>query len=253
MIIYHYTTISGLLGIVSNSELWASDCRFLNDGSELSYANDIFWDEVKKLNLRPIGDCEGGGYRLPFSVLRLFRMYITCFCTNGDQLSQWRGYGEDQGYSLGFSSAKLIKQGLGTIVPVQYGISNPSEYFKEELKDAPTPTAHPGVYDYHASEWFLPRIARVKHPGFAEEKEWRLLKQLPEYEVNGPESDIRFRSSSMGPIPYLTLPFKKHCLREIVIGPGGKAESRESAVRNLLDHYNFEKVRIRLSKIPYRE
>lgn len=253
MLIYHYTTISGLIGIISKCELWASDCRYLNDGSELSYANDLFWDEVKKLHLRPIEDNEGGGYRLPYSALRYFRMFITCFCMNGDLLSQWRGYGEDQGYSIGFSSANLKKQGIGDIVPIQYGIPNPEKYFEEELHDAQYPTAHPGVYDYHASQSFLPRIASVKHPGFAEEKEWRLLNQISEDDVNGPDSNIKFRPSSMGPISYITLPFKMNCVREIVIGPGGNVSSRESAVRNLLDHYHFNKVRIRFSKIPFRK
>jgi len=54
MEIYHYTTISGLIGIISNCELWASDCQYLNDGTELSYANNLFLDEVSKLNLEPI-------------------------------------------------------------------------------------------------------------------------------------------------------------------------------------------------------
>jgi len=131
-IIYHYTTISGLIGIVTHCELWASDSQFLNDGTELSYASNIFFAEVQKLNLALVED--GGGYSLAGSSLEEFRMFITCFCEDRDLLSQWRGYGADQGYALGFDTDQLQALNFGTITPVQYGITNPSEYFAQELK-----------------------------------------------------------------------------------------------------------------------
>ena len=33
--LYHYTTPQGLIGIVNNNELWASDIFSLNDAEEL--------------------------------------------------------------------------------------------------------------------------------------------------------------------------------------------------------------------------
>lgn len=33
--------------------------------------------------------------------------YAVCFCDNGDPLSQWRGYGVDGGYALGFDRERL--------------------------------------------------------------------------------------------------------------------------------------------------
>lgn len=252
MVIYHYTTISGLIGIISNLELWASDCRYLNDGTELTYANNIFLEEVGKLNREPKDFSQGGGYRIPYSVMHYFRMFVTCFCRNGDLLSQWRGYGVDQGYSLGFYTSKLRALNNGEIIRIQYGISNPSQYFARELEDATHVTDHPGNYDYFASEQFLPRISRIKHPGFAEEQEWRLMLQLSAGEVNMQNEKIKFRPSKMGPISYLALPIKRNCLKEIVIGPGENIKIREEAVQNLLDYYGYEGVKTRNSKIPFR-
>ncbi|RJP55543.1 MAG: DUF2971 domain-containing protein [Anaerolineaceae bacterium] len=248
-IIYHYTTISGIIGIITHRELWASDCQFLNDGAELSYAKDIYFAEIQKLNLPPLED---GGYRIAGHSLLYFRMFVACFCEDGDLLSQWRGYGADQGYALGFDIEKLRSLNIGEVVPVQYGIANPAEFFSKEIRDAAQPTAHPGVVEWHTSEWLLPRLARVKHPSFSEEREWRILKQETLFDLSAQNPPTQFRSSSMGPIPYLVITFPPECLREIIIGPGNHTGIRLNAVQSLLQYNGFSEVNIRLSEIPFR-
>jgi hypothetical protein len=248
-IIYHYTTVSGLIGIVTHRELWVSDCRFLNDGTELTYAEDIFFSEIKKLDLPTISDA---GYRIAGPSLSNFRMFLACFCEEGDLLSQWRGYGIDQGYSLGFDTSQLKALEIGEISPVQYGITKPSEYFADELSVATEPTAHPGVEEWHASMWLLPRLVRVKHPGFAEEREWRLFIQVPSYDRRDKITKIQIRPSPLGPVPYLAISFPPNCIREIVIGPGSHTETREAAVRDMLKYLDYSDVDVRISKIPLR-
>ena len=249
MLIYHYTTISGLIGIISNKDLWASDCRFLNDGTELSYAKEIFLKEVEKLKLPPLA---GGGYPLPGSSLYYFQMFITCFCKDGDLLSQWRGYGTDQGYALGFDTHLLNASVIDEIKPVQYGIDDPKEYFSEELDAAIRPTGHPGVEEYYRSGLILPRLATVKHRSFIEEKEWRLMKQIPSFGKDGKNYEIYFRPSPLGPIGYLKIPFQTSCLREIIIGPGEYPTTREAAVHEMLVKNGFNDTLVRTSNIPVR-
>jgi hypothetical protein len=249
MLIYHYTTISGLIGIISSQELWASDCRLLNDGTELSYAKDIFLKEVEKLKLPPPG--RGSGYIIPGSSLDYFQMYITCFCEDGDLLSQWRGYSTYQGYSLGFDTDLLNASVIDEIKSVHYGIEDPKEYFTGELDAANQPTAHPGIEEWHRSGWILPRLATVKHPSFIEEKEWRLLKQIPSL-GNEEDYEIYFRPSPLGPIGYIKIPFQKPCLREVIIGPGEYPTTREAAVHEFLVKNGFDEVIVRTSKIPFR-
>jgi len=252
--LYHYTNINGLLGVISNCELWSSDCRFLNDGSELTYAREIFFNEVSNLNLPTLED-DGLGYVIPGDSLDDFQMYITCFCEEGDLLSQWRAYGKKQGYSLGFDSNLLKGLSDVEIFPVQYGITNPQEYFRQELQAARQKSAHPGVSEWHQSLWILPRFARAKNPSFAEEREWRLIVQLDHYKrISSDEMNlnIKFRTSPLGPISYVINSFPKDCLREIIIGPGPNSRICEQSVRSLLDFYKFGKVNVRVSKIPYR-
>src|SRR4030067_1963071 len=40
-ILYHYTSLNGLLGIVKSRSLWASNIFYFNDASEITYARDI--------------------------------------------------------------------------------------------------------------------------------------------------------------------------------------------------------------------
>jgi hypothetical protein len=251
-VIYHYTTISGLIGIISGHELWASDCRFLNDGSEIIYAENIFYDEVQKIEL-PHLEYGNGGYRLPGPTLSIFRMFLACFCENGDLLSQWRGYAIDQGYSIGFRTTELKALAIGEVCPVQYGIPNPDEYFKEELETAKVPTAHPGVEEWHASMWIMPKLARIKHPSYSEECEWRILAQYPSYGEPLPMNAIKYRPSSLGPIPYFPIAFPPKCVCEIVIGPGNHTETRETAIREMLKNLEYSDINIRVSNIPFRK
>ncbi len=37
MLLWHYTNLSSLLGIIESKELWATDLRYLNDRTEFAY------------------------------------------------------------------------------------------------------------------------------------------------------------------------------------------------------------------------
>jgi len=248
--IYHYTTTAGLIGIISSRCLWASDCRLLNDGTELTYALNTFYSELKRLNLPPAE--LGGGYTIPYGVLNDFRMFIACFCENGDLLSQWRGYSADQGFALGFDTSELLKSRDIEISPVQYDIKNPAEYFKNELEEAPNISAHPGTVAWYASMKILPKLAKIKNPGFSEEKEWRLLRQYAVVDLNRNKTELKFRPSQMGPISFVEIEFPKNAVTEIVIGPGTQMDSRELAVRNLLSYFDYRNVVVRPSTVPFR-
>jgi len=103
--LYHYTTLEGLTGILGSTGLWASDVRFVNDASELSYASALIGNEV----VAAISESEAVRPHLhlhsemanPFEIGR--RPFVACFCEEGDLLSQWRGYrAAESGFSLGF-------------------------------------------------------------------------------------------------------------------------------------------------------
>jgi Protein of unknown function (DUF2971) len=135
----HYTTASGLNGIVTSSSLWATHAAFLNDSEEIKhffdirllsivknevreYADDLSRDPEKAKRMAADGGIEnivnkeanGLVSRLRTVTLKFNQPHIFSMCAarqprvlrNG-LLSQWRGYGDDGGYAVVFDAAKF--------------------------------------------------------------------------------------------------------------------------------------------------
>jgi len=107
-VLWHYTSLSGLLGIVENKSLWATDIRFLNDREEYLHAlnlidnaaKEISNESVKSLLLGVIHEaCESGALSPTH-----MQVFVISFSAAKDLLSQWRAYTEAlKGISLGFN------------------------------------------------------------------------------------------------------------------------------------------------------
>lgn len=112
-LLYHYTTAEGLKGIVESEVLWATSAYYLNDSAEILYGyrllDQALENWLKRAN--PPADSISRGFaeshRQYFGHDALERnvimpIYLTCFCEEGNLLSQWRAYGSAGGYSIGF-------------------------------------------------------------------------------------------------------------------------------------------------------
>jgi hypothetical protein len=202
--LYHYTTLSGLVGITSNSLLWASDVRYMNDASELTYAAELISEvltetlsgvenEVLRAAL-PAASVAEFANPFAYGIGRTWP-FAACFCEDGDLLSQWRGYrGAETGYALGMDLHGLV--GFGWLPP--YTLLRPVVYDSEEqrsevrdvvevwlrtagsLIDPERGLDAAEVFPYPALWALQDALAehhlRFKHPEFAEEQEWRLIK-----------------------------------------------------------------------------
>lgn len=109
--IYHYTSASGLRGIVESNCIWATDIAYLNDKEEVDHGiterNKVLNNIVQSSRNSPeykdfasrIGNIKGN---------RGDNSFVSCFTRNGDQLSQWRGYSNSViGYSIEFDREAL--------------------------------------------------------------------------------------------------------------------------------------------------
>ncbi len=135
----HYTTGSGLAGIVSSGALWATHALALNDSQEITHFLDtrlveIIRDEavgalsdlVQNPNIAQKVESDGGfdeavekqtnivASLLRESMLSFHQPHIfSLSAITSDRvrqnglLSQWRGYGTDGGYAIIFDSSKL--------------------------------------------------------------------------------------------------------------------------------------------------
>jgi hypothetical protein len=117
-VLYHYTTLTGLLGIVNSKVLWATDIRYLHDEKEFHLALDITRSLLTELR-----DSSAPSTYAPFIPSLLSKIdaidapgiFVTCFTGNGDLLSQWRGYcGPEVGCSIGWTGEALIAAALNS-------------------------------------------------------------------------------------------------------------------------------------------
>jgi hypothetical protein len=127
------------------------------------------------------------------------------------------------------------------------------------------------VFQTHALVHWLPL---VKHDAFQDETEHRstitehlggrsymqctalssLPPPFPTY-AQGPLQtlDVKFRAAAPTVFkPYITLPFDRVALKEVVIGPAVKHRLGESTVRRMLDRNGFRHTMIKLSTLPYQ-
>lgn len=214
-ILYHYTTQEGLLGIVQSSSLFLSDARFVNDRSEVSYGRGLFADRL-------LAHVEASGTDVHRRVWTHFssavetgrrrqqesasgqpaasndHFYMTSLCTDGNLLSQWRGYGiaANGGCSIGFRSADLVagasvpghpqQAGSAPIVRLQQVLYDPvlQNQFIDQvissvfsvLDGSPTAINDAQYVALMIDYAVIPVIASyVKAPTFREEQEWRLV------------------------------------------------------------------------------
>jgi hypothetical protein len=95
-------------------------------------------------------------------------------------------------------------------------------------------------------------MSALKHKGFEEEKEWRLVSQYPEEALYG----VSFRSGRFGITPYFELPMAKgdgpRQIDEIIIGPTSNRTVSRAALDILLSKSEMVVGRIKISNTPLR-
>lgn len=201
-------------------------------------------------------------------------VYLACFCEAGDLLSQWRGYGSSGGFAIGFRTSTLSAvqppnsksrlEGIEdedipeafrftpdpvTLVKVNYGESGIQPVVDDVLERiAPEPVAFPGARGFQQAKTVVfPALASIKHAGFSEEREWRLIAMGSVGEVAS-----KFRAGAIGVIPYVELPLPDAAIEVVVIGPGQNPELRKQGVERLLAEHGHEEVVVRRSESPFR-
>lgn len=133
-LLYHYTTLDGLLGIVQHQSIWATHIRRLNDVSELKTAFSSECTSPLLNSLFPDADAESKERLRLFMAPPLGRYdnFVVSFTDDeaatgsqaprpGDRLSQWRAYSSvSGGFSIGFDP-HLVMKGWETCLVAKTG------------------------------------------------------------------------------------------------------------------------------------
>jgi len=249
-ILYHYTTLEGLLGILESRVLWATSIRHLNDSSEFRYTVDLVRDVILDI---PRGASGAYGrsldpFREALSGMEEGTVYVSSFSAAPDLLSQWRAYGQPGiGVALGVRTtdlAQVAALSAYTLERCEYDRDRQVAILQAALEAASSPP-QPLPFGRNVLEC----APAFKHPSFSEEAEWRLVSGRP---AAGP---LSFRRVGSLAVPYRRIPFTLRGavpLAEIVLAPSAHPAENQFALELLLAHHELAGVHLRQSAIPYR-
>lgn len=209
--LFHYTNSAGLVGITKDRKLWATHILHLNDASEYRESISRVREEVERIESASTRE---GTQRLLLAldgvlIAEDMNVFVTSFSERGNVLSQWRAYsGSGAGYSIGFDPLQLdylAAHPESTFVQCIY-----QEDRQRRLITAIAEALLDLFRDEHTADMYLWQqirypeflktvrfIAAIKHSGFREEREWRLIR------IDEEGTSVRFRSGRFGLTPYL--------------------------------------------------
>lgn len=104
---------------------------------------------------------------------------------------------------------------------------------------------------------------KIKHGGFSEEMEWRLIDNVPGLNVvhalgNDPNELIRFRRGAFGVTPYLVAALPQLWrgmplgIAKVIVGPSSNAVSTVASIRDLLRIKLRSSAAVESCEIPFR-
>lgn len=264
-IIFHYTGAAGAFGILKSKALRLTSIEFMNDSAELKYASGSLVPWVAHQLLKDAGserralfDAQWRAYRERSS---LPNMYVACFTEASDLLSQWRGYASPSGYALGFSLDALKEMAdrqnllVGPVVythsEAQQLLEKPVSALLRVLKEGLDPGNEDdfqriyGTFSRHFKTIFETCML-IKHPGFAEEREWRVYSRA--WTDYRPLKTVIERRGELAPVLQMDLhrgvsdDERKHhdiCFRTSKASPGPELERRANAMSELVSELNL--------------
>ena len=285
--LYHYTSLHGLIGIITGKSIWASHCEFLNDSSEFNHA--LSFAKGYSGNIYMKDDylaAFGWAIRDGLQNMVKHKVFVSSFSEKNDLLSQWRGYcPQGAGVSIGFDYGLLRKyceESGFRLEKCIYSVEDQQtlilDITNECLSQFPKPSVTRSSYDNLSSkervdfaikqhestlngvgklktEQILKKLCEninecapiIKHSSFHEESEWRIV-------ARNPAEDIKYRVSKSHIVPFLILPIIKEypeIIRKICIGPNPNPNRCAKSIEQLLINEGLNEIEIDVSEIPF--
>ncbi len=274
--VYHYTNAQGLLGIMERGVLWATHYKSLNDPQELQFGlksvHELFNQQIRKVIQQRNVDLtdeemrrEAGifasafidtyvGYGEPHVVS--FSRHETDEEKHNGILSQWRAYGHDGGYAIGFDGRKLgaiVSSALKkhkflfvSLQDVKYGKIEWSEKAKavtkkyiEDYLDGADTGAIASSRDLILE--IIPQVMASKDNAFREERESRILAGplLRDDDFLGDRQKVvsSFRIRGGAVVPYIELFTDENlrsAIKELLVGPHPNQSRRVESLISLV-------------------
>ena len=235
-ILYHYTDVTGVKGIIESQSLWATSINFLNDPDELVYGLDVIIDSIESSKLSKSFSTAMWAL-LDVSKKMILEgesetsnTYVISFCEEQEILGQWRLYGRNGlGYCLGIEFHPDLLLGaipedasignFGVVnfpKPILYNKDNQIKYLSKIFeaidcflleffdttgvgKDSKRKFQIYTSIVHYTIDHLLPYI---KKPEFNEEREWRIV-----VKQKSPNWKTHYRASGSLISPFIRLGF----------------------------------------------
>jgi hypothetical protein len=281
--IYHYTNDVGLHGILASGKLWLTDIFDLNDPSELKHGFSFAVDALSKRSASAADDIRRFARNFQFfntsgGIEEAGHYFVCCFSADGDELGQWRAYGDNGcGFALGFEAKELeqafIKPDGSNALSQTFSMvydDNRSQGIQEQFAEwvfpaidlsTSAPSMHPVGKNMYWKELSVRHAANAvsavvffKHEAYKNEKEYRFL-QLFSRDKSVPLIKYRTRPHSL--VRYREFDWRAlapSSLKRIVAGPASERHKAHQFVKDCLQAYDqrADQIEIGRSKIPYR-
>lgn len=269
--LFHYTSVATVPKIIEGRSIWATHYAYLNDHSELRHGLGVM--ERYVVNERRPGSPRGIDSKLYSDLLHWLQrdfpinhnVFVCCFSTKGNQLSQWRSYTPPRkGVCIGFSFNRVQKLAVDQgfqLAACEYEPEHQARaaavIMDEVVSSAERDTSRrPYEVFRDWTERVVERAIRMKHKAFEEEREWRLWTHLPE----GKHDSIQFREGASSLVPYVTFELSpagavgtaKWPFVSIRVGPTSDERAARNAILQLMVRHGFVGMRIPGSDIPFR-
>lgn len=260
-IIYHYTTQEGLVGILKERALWATKIHYMNDASELTeplhIANLILSKLIEQLDIGKDKEFKKDIYRTMLVVMNAsehINICVASFCTDGDLLSQWRGYGvPGSAYSIGFDTKKLVETVNSYSFELRCCQYYDPEAYQQKIQKFILEVLDEAIRSHNMPEDFIGKFvkmaAKMKFKCFKEEDEWRIVSWKP---LSFTDERFNFKSSKSIVVPYYSIPLDLSSIVEIIIGPCQRPELAQDAIHGMAYKFKLENIQVKTSQIPYR-
>lgn len=284
----HYTSASTALSIIRNKEVWMRNASMMNDFMEIQYGKDLLFpafNDMKESIERTLNSIHDGMFD---EFLKLFNgwlptfevdTYISCVSEHDEErertlgrLSMWRAYGAPAGVAIVLNNRTFLRTDdrlKAYFSPITYCSKIEfNQIFKGLFERIDSRLSFLKQIDRnlilnHLFEVFKGFLLRIKHPGFYEEREWRLI-YIPSID----KSDIiKAEVRQIGIIPQIVsiIPLDEQrnsidgmrisdLIEYVIIGPCEHPIAVKRAFVRLLEESNIQDAfaRVVISEIPLR-
>lgn len=217
---WHYTSVEGCYGIVSNHELWATAHSMLNDAGEMSFGASRIIEFAEKWT--PGRESDPRAEALLRSAIDELEqtmtenpLFVLSASKSPELLNQWANYGDSTGCAIAIDTMSLLvpegqaaKPSPSSTLPlwldVVYDPEEQDAHIGSVLDELVKPErllseaiVHQMEPESLVEQNLSMLIAALKHPGFRAEDEVRLVARPR------PTTSIWYRPTPRGIVPYV--------------------------------------------------